>query len=162
MIENTPKEISDLRIKDVDTADITSLLEIADDAGLSAWTPKNYLDEIKRSDSVIKKAVDNENVVLGFICGRIPREGVGEAEIFNIAVRSPGKGIGSALIDSFISICRRRNVRKIWLDVRSSNSNAIRFYKRKDFSVVGRRRGFYSNPAEDALLMSRILEIGEA
>jgi ribosomal-protein-alanine N-acetyltransferase len=162
MSENTLKMLSDIRIKDADAADITSLIEIANNAGLSPWTPANYLDEMKRNDSVIKKAVDNENVVLGFICGRIPREGVDEAEIFNIAVRSPGKGIGSALIDSFISKCRRRKIRKVWLDVRSSNSNAISFYRGKGFSVVGRRRGFYSDPAEDALLMSRIVEIGEA
>lgn len=162
MSEILPNAIPGLRVKDVDTSDIPSLIEIAYDAGLSPWTLANYLDEMRRNDSVIIKAVDNENRLLGFICGRIPKGGVSEAEIFNIAARTPGKGIGSLLIDSFISICRRRKVSRIWLDVRSSNLNAIRFYKNKGFSVMGTRRGFYSDPREDALLMNRSMEIDEA
>jgi ribosomal-protein-alanine N-acetyltransferase len=44
-------------------------------------------------------------------------------------------------------------VRQVTLEVRESNSSAIRLYNKHGFSVKGKRKGYYKNPVEDALIM---------
>lgn len=75
--------------------------------------------------------------------------------IMNIAVL-PGErrgGIASMLMGRILSRCAERNVVQVSLEVRESNAPAIALYERFGFSSVGRRRGYYVKPDEDALVM---------
>ena len=47
-----------------------------------------------------------------------------------------------------------QEMQAIYLEVRASNEGAIAFYEDLHFHVTGRRKGFYSHPREDALLMT--------
>ena len=58
------------------------------------------------------------------------------------------------LLDEFKLTCSQRRVSIIWLEVRVSNHIAISFYRSQGFIKRGVRPGFYTNPAEDAELMS--------
>ncbi|QQS33096.1 MAG: ribosomal protein S18-alanine N-acetyltransferase [Acidobacteriota bacterium] len=156
--------IEDLHNKDVyqvkaaDPSHISELIKIGDETGLSPWSAQNYLDEMKRDDSVILKISDDHNQISGFICGRIPISELGEAEIFNIAVRPAFRGKGQILLDEFLEMCRQRGTRKVWLEVRASNEKAHNFYARNGFVRSGIRRNFYSYPVEDAVLMCLTVE----
>lgn len=77
----------------------------------------------------------------------------GEAELLNLAVRPEARrrGVGRALLALLAG-------RKVWLEVRASNEAAIRFYESQGFRVCGRRKGYYRNPDEDAVLMVREAE----
>lgn len=77
----------------------------------------------------------------------------GEAELLNLAVRPEARrrGVGRALL----ALLARR---KVWLEVRASNEAAIRFYETQGFRVCGRRKSYYRNPEEDAVLMAREAE----
>lgn len=79
-----------------------------------------------------------------------------EAEIYSLAVRpeTRRKGVGRALVSRALEICRDRGMERIFLEVRDSNVPAVVLYEALGFVPVGRRRGYYSNPTEDAILMA--------
>ena len=58
-----------------------------------------------------------------------------------------------------VVLCADNGVTKLLLDVRESNSGAVRFYEELGFTRDGRRKNYYSNPTEHAILMS--MELGQ-
>ena len=152
------------RIRQVEASHIGDLIRIGDETNLSPWTAQGYLDEIKKSDAVMLRLVAEDNSTIGFIVGRIVIGGSIEtqtdAEIYNIAVAKieQKRGFGQLLFDAFAVICRDKGVINIWLEVRESNQEAIRFYERNGFALIQTRRSFYDNPREHALLMKLILK----
>lgn len=78
-----------------------------------------------------------------------------EGELANLAVapEARGLGIGSALLDGMLSDASARGTRLIYLEVRESNAAARQLYARRGFEEVGRRKGYYRSPTEDALIL---------
>ena len=83
------------------------------------------------------------------------------ALINNIAVLPDfrRRGIAQELINAALSVCE--DCSSLTLEVRESNEPAISLYKKLDFSQVGRRKRFYENPTEDALIMTKFFRKGE-
>jgi [ribosomal protein S18]-alanine N-acetyltransferase len=82
-----------------------------------------------------------------------------QAELESIAVagEAQGRGIGAALMTAVIRELRLAGVRELELEVRESNRAAGSFYARAGFREVGRRRGYYREPDEDAVLLRLLL-----
>jgi len=80
-----------------------------------------------------------------------------EAEIADLAVSPQGRrrGVGRALLDHMLADLAARGVSAVFLEVRESNSAARGLYQSRGFVSVGRRRGYYRHPAEDALILKR-------
>lgn len=80
----------------------------------------------------------------------------GECYVEDIAVFPSlrGQGIGRALTAALVETARAENCAFITLEVRRSNTAAIRLYQSLGFAQVGTRRDFYTQPTEDALLMT--------
>ena len=78
------------------------------------------------------------------------------AGVCNIAVvpEYRRKGIGRKLMNALIATCRELNVAVVSLEVRASNTAAQELYRSLGFESVGVRKGFYSSPSEDALVMN--------
>jgi ribosomal-protein-alanine N-acetyltransferase len=135
--------------------DIPDLKKLEVECQLSPWTIDAYEAEHGRSDSVMLKATDGDGNVCGFVIGRAPLEG-GDAEIYNLGV-SPSdrrQGIATMLMLEFRRICLERQIASIWLEVRAANQAAIEFYLSHGFIQKGIRPKFYSDPPDDAILMS--------
>lgn len=81
----------------------------------------------------------------------------GEAEILNLAVDPAHrrKGFGRQLVRQILTEWQKRSVQRIFLEVRESNSGAIKLYEGLGFRLVGRRKKYYSGPEEDALVLER-------
>jgi ribosomal-protein-alanine N-acetyltransferase len=79
----------------------------------------------------------------------------GEAHILNIAVhpRYRRKGYGARLIAHTLNYFSGRNVQEFFLEVRESNLEAIDLYARYNFQKIGRRKKYYTETNEDALVM---------
>lgn len=79
-----------------------------------------------------------------------------EADIANIATLKEfrGVGIGYLLMSKMIEIARDRGAERIFLEVRESNQPAISLYEKCRFAKVGKRRNYYRNPKEDAVIMA--------
>jgi len=84
---------------------------------------------------------------------------VDEGEIANIAVAPDewGAGIGRALLDAALDEADRRRATAVYLEVRDSNERARHLYRSRGFEEVGRRRGYYRRPVEDAIVLRRAL-----
>lgn len=81
----------------------------------------------------------------------------GEGYIANIAV-SPGmrrRGVASLLLSTFDEYARANKLSLLTLEVRASNQAAIAAYEKAEFKKVGLRPHFYSEPDEDALIMTK-------
>lgn len=78
-----------------------------------------------------------------------------EAEVMNVAVDENfrGLGIGKKIFAELIRVCKIRGATAITLEVRPSNSAAIKLYENFGLKSVGRRKNYYDNPTEDALIM---------
>jgi len=81
------------------------------------------------------------------------------AEVLDIAVKSTHRkqGIGEKLLNESFVFAKENRVSVIFLEVRESNLPARTLYEKLGFFVSGKRRNYYENPAEDAVLMSKLL-----
>ena len=82
-----------------------------------------------------------------------------EAEVIQIASGrdSLRKGVATGLIKECFEYLQKRGVVSLFLEVRASNAPAVSFYEKTGFVVTGMRRNYYSDPVEDAIIMSRKL-----
>ncbi len=124
--------------------------------GAAAWSKSSVTDFIKnRYSHVIAAVVDG--VIVGYagafvICG--------EAEISNVAVL-PGyrrRGIAASMLHRLYDVAVEAGAECIMLEVRDGNVAARSLYEAEGFVNVGVRRGYYSSPREDAILMTKFFE----
>ena len=90
--------------------------------------------------------------VVGFLTGRPAAD---EFEILNLAVAQKFRraGIATKLIKVAIDPAHSAGVTQIFLEVRASNFSGIALYEHLSFQVCGRRKNYYRNPTEDAVLL---------
>lgn len=137
-------------IREATPSDIKKLCALEKECFSTPWGEKAFENFFANGCSRCYVAVRGEEV-----CGYVGMNFIlGEGEITNLAVSENFRrhGIGEALIDR---LCREDGLRRVLLDVREANTAARRLYEKCGFSVDGIRRGFYSKPVEDAVLMSR-------
>jgi len=98
--------------------------------------------------------VDPAGVPRGFLLGvnQVPEEG--RILMFAVDRDWRQRGLGSALMSRFIELCRERGLRRVTLEVRVGNVNAIRFYTRFGFSVTDLLPSYYSD-GENGYQMTR-------
>ncbi len=110
-----------------------------------------------------------EGIGVGYLCTQAATAGetptvtayggmliaVDEGQITNVAVHPDhrGQGLGLAIVQALIKHAKAERLASITLEVRVSNTPAISLYKKVGFLEVGRRKGFYTKPTEDALIM---------
>lgn len=82
-----------------------------------------------------------------------------EAHITNIAVKQDCRrmGIADKLLSYLVEMAVKNGATTMILEVRTSNSPALALYHKHGFHEVGIRKGYYSNPVEDAFIMSKEL-----
>ena len=77
-----------------------------------------------------------------------------EWELENIVVAPAArrKGLGKRLLEALLAAARETNSRSVFLEVRASNAAARSLYEKAGFEPTGRRKSYYTNSAEDAVL----------
>jgi [ribosomal protein S18]-alanine N-acetyltransferase len=87
--------------------------------------------------------------------------GAGEAHVLNLCVaeRFRRRGVGSCLLQQLTEAAVRLGAREIFLEVRPSNTVAIRLYRARGFAQIGIRKGYYQavGGREDAVVLRRQL-----
>ncbi len=120
------------------------------------WDANAYANPAAVGQTVLVAEVDRQ--VCGFLVVRLIDA---EAEILNLAVEplEREKGIGSLLLAAIVEESQRRQVERIFLEVRESNHAAIAFYQAHGFWKTGERKKYYRNPSENAVLMEKSLPL---
>ena len=95
-------------------------------------------------------------VLAGFL---LARNIAGEAEILRLGVEEGFRkqGLAAALLDYFMKILGEEGVSKCHLEFRSQNIAAKHLYEKSGFVMTGHRKKYYTDPADDALNMTRII-----
>lgn len=145
--------------------DLLEVVEIEETSGLSRWGWAAYYAELQGTNRdlmltarVARAPIIEHQRIAGYI---VARESAGELHINNVAVRDQyrRRGIGSALLGRIMETARRLKVQVAFLEVRSGNQAAQALYQRIGFQAIARRPDYYSDPREDAVVMS--LTLGE-
>lgn len=140
-----------MTIRTATEADLDALLELERECITPPWTEGQLLAELLNGDTYIV-AAQEETEILGFA---VLRRMGGEAELFRVAVQAAARrrGIASALMENVLSAAENAEIESVFLEVRASNAAAIALYEKHGFAAVGRRRGYYDAPVEDAAVM---------
>ncbi|MGH9714199.1 MAG: GNAT family N-acetyltransferase [Candidatus Acidiferrales bacterium] len=118
---------------------------------IAQWTMWDY-DRVARGE-MIGWVAEKGSRVSGFL---VARRVAADLEILNFAVRSDDRrsGVGAALLQAAMEWGKSFHAEKAMLEVRVSNTAAVRFYESFKFQVAGRRPRYYAAPVEDALLLT--------
>ena len=139
--------------------DLLEVVEIEQTSGLSPWGWDAYHRELQSSDRGLMwvarleiKSVGARSLA-GYVVGRLVAD---ELHINNIAVRQEFRrtGIARALLSRVLTEAKGFRAARAFLEVRAGNTAAQALYENCGFCAVGRRRNYYSNPPEDALIMT--------
>ena len=119
------------------------------------WSRQSLENELNNETSLFLVAKE-ENEVIGYIGMSIV---IDEGYIFNVAVRENhrNKGVATALINELVTYGKKNNFSFITLEVRESNLPAISLYSKFGFIKAGERKDYYSNPKENAILLTKYL-----
>ena len=142
--------------------DLLEVVEIEEQSGLSRWGWAAYYAELQganRDLMLVARSAEStveSAPVMGYI---VARETAGELHINNFAVPSDyrRRGIGMALLDEVLQEARRRKANAAFLEVRSANHGAQALYKKHGFRAIATRANYYSDPREDAVVMTLVL-----
>ncbi len=118
------------------------------------WTLEMLLEQLDNMLSSWICALGENGVVMGYAGVTVV---AGEGYINNVAVRQEYRkqGVASELLKVFIRFAEAQKIDFLTLEVRASNDPAKRLYMKHGFAQVGRRRNYYDDPKEDAILMTR-------
>jgi ribosomal-protein-alanine N-acetyltransferase len=140
--------------------DLLEVVEIEQQSGLSPWGWNAYHLELSSEHRnlmwvarLAQPGLSSPHEELaGYVVARM---GAGELHINNLAVRNSYRrqGIGRLLLSHILELARVAEAGAAFLEVRAGNFTAQSFYERCGFKVVGRRRNYYPEPREDALIM---------
>ena len=144
-----------LVIRELKAEDAAAAAEIEYQSFPDPWSQNGILDTVSNPSTVCLLA-EKAGKAVGYLFAYRAGD---EAEIARIAVAGEQKrqGVGKSLIRTLEEIGKKKQIRRLLLDVRESNREARAFYEKMAFQEDGVRRGFYQDPPEDAVLMSREL-----
>lgn len=140
-----------IQIRLMRAEDINQVHEIENKTFSMPWSKIALKESFERPDGIHVVACEEEKVVGYCSLFNIVNEG----NINNVAVDKNyrGRQIGFSMLTQLIKIGNEKNIEAYTLEVRRSNTRAIKLYHKLGFKTEGLRKNFYENPKEDALIM---------
>ncbi len=145
-----------LSIEPMHEADVPTVQEIERRIFTSPWPRNAYYRELSSRNSayyiVLRREVADGSEIVGY--GGMWRM-YDEAHVTTIGVRRDlhHRGYGRILFAGLVQAAYDMGAKWITLEVRTSNDNAMRMYEGFGFKVIGRRKGYYTDNGEDAIVM---------
>ncbi|MEA3466965.1 MAG: ribosomal protein S18-alanine N-acetyltransferase [Thermodesulfobacteriota bacterium] len=140
-----------MQIRQMNVGDVAAVAAI--EAGcFSPWNKEQITAELERLAGLALVAVTSAGVVQGWCCGLLA--GV-DADLLKVAVSISRQRQGIAT-DLLKELCCRLAVRggeQIFLEVRSQNIPALKLYAKLGWHETGRRKNYYKEPADDAVIL---------
>lgn len=141
-----------LTLEPMREADVPTVQEIEREIFSTPWPRNAYYRELHHNRSAYYLVLRRDEEIVGY-AGLWKMSD--EAHITTVGVRAgqQGKGYGHALMAALIQRAYQLGSRWLTLEVRPSNDVAVRLYEKFGFKVIGRRRGYYTDNNEDAIVM---------
>lgn len=133
-------------------SDVPAVAAIEAQAFSDPWPASAFDDLLRHPNARLRVAIDEDGVLLAYSA---VLRALDEAELANIATDPAARrrGLAAALLDDALDALGADGVASIFLEVRESNAAARALYASRGFRSVGRRRGYYRLPDEDALVL---------
>ena len=146
---------AEIIVRELKVEDSAAVAEMEQQIFSDPWSEKSVMETVQQKQSVCF-AAEKAGHILGYL---LVYHAADEAEIARIAVQKEARRQVAAgkLMQALEHYCEEHKMEKLLLDVRESNEAARSFYTKNGFVEDGIRQGFYTNPSEDAVLMSRQL-----
>lgn len=142
-----------VKIRSAIPADVPAIMALERAATTAAhWTQQQYVDLfVPARQRLLLVAEGPSDEVLGFL---VARHVAPEWELENIIVAPAARraGIGKRFLGDLLGRARDTNSDAVFLEVRESNFAARALYEKSGFQQTGRRKSYYSDPTEDAVL----------
>ena len=136
-------------------AEIDAVAALEIESFTNPWSRETLVWELRNSDVTRAYLLrnDEDRVVAFCLCWVI----FDELHINTVAVAPTDRrqGLAMALLRQVIAEAAQAGASKATLEVRASNTAALALYERLGFHVAARRPGYYTKPAEDALILWR-------
>ena len=131
--------------------DATGIAEIELATFPDPWSYRSVMDLITAEGAMCFTAREGTRVV-GYVIGRLIAP---EGEIYRVAVAEEyrRRGIAYRLLDYAVKTSRGKGLESLFLEVRSQNVAAINLYRAYGFSEISRRKDYYRDPLDDAIIM---------
>jgi ribosomal-protein-alanine N-acetyltransferase len=142
----------ELEIRRLTYADLPQVIAIERRAFPAPWSLAMFVLELSKPGGICLAGLLDGRLVAYLVCSRYDTVW----HLMNVAIEPDlrGNGIGSALLERLIEEVGDARAR-FTLEVRASNTGAIRLYERFGFRAVGMRRRYYQDNGEDAVIMWR-------
>ena len=149
---NAEPHIGPLEIRPLAYADLPQVIAIERRAFPTPWSLAMFVLELSKPSGICLAALEHGAIVGYLVCSRYDTVW----HLMNVAVepRRQRQGIASTLLDRLFELADKPS-EQYTLEVRTSNDGAIRLYERFGFRAAGRRRAYYHDNREDALIMWR-------
>lgn len=124
------------------------------------WSEGVFRSALDNPDTAVLLAEGAEGILLGYA---VLYTVLDEGNLDNIAVAPEFRrqGVADALLSTLAGFARG-HLARLFLEVRASNAPALSLYRKYGFAEVGRRKNYYDNPREDAILMTWEIEHGNS
>lgn len=133
--------------------DLDQVMEIENDLISPPWTREGFFTFLLKDENMFF-VVEEKGRILGYCSMQTVLD---EGDILNVAVTRgrQKEGIGYFLVDSMLMLAAARGIHIVHLEVRESNGSARRLYQRLGFKEDGFRKNYYTEPVENAVLMTK-------
>jgi len=152
-----PEEVkNEITIVKMETDHLEAVVEIEKEAFSDPWSYRMFVSELKSPQTIYFVALSLEKVI-GYVGGWIV---VNELHITNLAVVKThrGRGIANKLLERLFETAIEGGCEIAYLEVRVSNTPAQNLYNKLGFEVAYTRKGYYTKPVEDAIVMVKRLK----
>jgi ribosomal-protein-alanine N-acetyltransferase len=143
-----------VELRRLEARDLDLVEEIERASYPTPWSRSMFDAELRKASSLAIGAFTADDVLVGFA---FVSRYVDAWHVMNVAVADAyrRRGIASTLLERLFDLTAADPRRGYTLEVRVSNTGAIRLYERLGFEARGVRRGYYTDNREDALIMWR-------
>lgn len=141
-------------VRDLELRDLPRVLEIERESFVTPWTEPMFRSQMRFRDRSITIVLAEDEVVEGYAAAWLAAD---EIHLLSIAVSAPRRreGFGTALLEAVLARGEAVGGTRALLEVRDGNEAARSFYRAHGFRPIGRRRGYYTDTGEDAIVMER-------
>ena len=146
-----------MKIETMNASHVAQIAELEKLCFSDPWSTNSIASELDNKLAFWLVAME-ENQVAGYIGSQTVMD---ETDMMNVAVHPDyrRKGIAEALINDLVENLKKMGSHCLTLEVRASNVPAITLYEKLGFTEIGRRKNYYRNPREDALILRKEWEI---
>lgn len=145
-----------IEIVDTGLEHIDDIAELEKQCFSIPWTREQLASQLTDNMHICLSAVDGEGRTVGYVGLMYVLD---EGYISNVAVAPVHRreGIGGMLLDTLRERAKEKGLAFLTLEVRQTNEPAKSLYKKHGYVEVGLRKGYYTKPTEDAILMTLFL-----